>query len=1394
MSSTREGRISPGQTPMPNRVADRRRLCWPELWVLGLVALWIMRATPEYSGCDAQALAGEARKVPAFAPHEVLVRVDPAAAKGMDPAKTVDPFHSADVIAVEPLFPKPPATAKIAGRGALDCWVRVRLAGSLAPAEVAAAWSRLPAVECVQVNHLRRLCSEQGDSLRGEQWNLDEVGWTEPLSGVPTRVLIGVIDSGIDLQHPDLRGQIWRNLAEVNGIQGVDDDGNGYVDDVNGWDFVDAPDLPGEGDYMERDADPSDESGHGTHVAGIIAARAGNGIGIAGIAPNAQLMVLRAGFNLDGQGYLEDDDLAAALVYAVENGARVVNMSWGDPAYSPLLEDAIRYAWSHGVLLAAAAGNEAAPAAFYPARFSETIAVAATGRKGVPTSFTNWGPSMDLGAPGAWIWSTVPGGRYAQRSGTSMAAAHVSGAAARLLLRRPELSPEEVRAVLALGAASPGASPWSPVTGAGVVQLGGHGAGACALRIACPAADSILADEVEVEVLAQGITEWELAWGHGELPSEWHVLARAGDGEDAAVVWNLAELKAGSYAIRVSAQHGGRILVDQVPLRLAEKAPVVVSAALRRALKAGAWIHLLQWSTDVAANGNVRLCQSGHTVHQVRGEPLRRNQQVEFPAGLEAGVYKVELQTMAGDVRGPWRPMGEIRVRGGPVLESRPVRGSMPAGYPMPAIVDLNQDGWPDLGVMPSAGSRYSSPRFYTYGPAGANLAYTALRLFIPWAAPDVNGDGRPELLAVDARRVRLLTAEGVGQYPERLMWEQTGVWGGETADLDGDGLDELYLRADQGSRFLVYAMDAGKQIEQVAALVNPTAHAGGDDALGIRQVTGDFDGDGRGELLAGDGDGDLFVFETAGVGAYHVSWEQRAGDLASDARTVGGGADLDGDGRIEFVVARLHAEPYRVHEAFWEVEVYQPLGDNEFGVEWSAEIRGGIATGNGIAVLDHDNNGTVEWALAVVPDLYLFRSTGIDKYEPLWHTRVGPTYRPAVGDWDQDGQVELAARLDSVIRVFGRTVAGLPAPGRFAGYPRDAGCVVLAWDPVRGATGYRLWRDGEVLARHQDEVRYLDQNVEEEESYTYSVAAVDTAGQRVGERSGGIVVRPAPAPRLVAVERVGLRTLALHFSAPMCLGPADLHGIQVSASLGRPRSLMADQGGRRALLGFGEPLPDQGQGWIEMGGARAATGAPLAADGRRLDFALTPATEVVRALAAEVLSPERIQVNFSGPVALPEEPATRIHFEPAGISVQSVSVQDTIAWIELNTATPLLPVGRTYRLQLAGWETPTGGSVFGDLELRLAAASLEDVQVFPNPYCPEQGVLHFTHLPAAARVQIHDVSGGLVRALDEEDGDGGLIWDGRNGAGRRVGSGIYHYMVIAGTGSVRGRLAVVRQ
>ena len=280
--------------------------------------------------------------------------------------------------------------------------------------------------------------TDDADIDAAESWDIEQG---------QEQVVIAIIDTGVDYTHEDLAANIWQNQGEIP-ENGIDDDGNGYIDDTIGWDFVDASGGAEGEDFVMPDNDPMDRHGHGTHVAGIAGAVANNDIGIAGVAWNCKLMPVRAGYKTSsGDGVLESDDAAQAIIYAAESGAKVVNLSWGDYQRSNLIEDAMTYATNKGALVCAAAGNENSNSLIYPAVSENTavLAIGATDSHDLKASFSNYGDWVHVSAPGVSIYSAYLNNSYRQISGTSMSTPHVAGVAALLFSYFPDLSPIEAK-------------------------------------------------------------------------------------------------------------------------------------------------------------------------------------------------------------------------------------------------------------------------------------------------------------------------------------------------------------------------------------------------------------------------------------------------------------------------------------------------------------------------------------------------------------------------------------------------------------------------------------------------------------------------------------------------------------------------------------------------------------------------------------------------------------------------------------------------------------------------------------------------------------------------------------------------------------------------------------
>lgn len=352
------------------------------------------------------------------------------------------------------------------------------LAVAVPQGEEAATAARLAGRGDVAYAELDYIASAQvvpNDSNYGKQWGLEQIGapqaW-EVTTGA-SDIVIAVVDSGIDLEHEDLEAKVWRNTGEI-AFNGKDDDGNGYVDDVEGWHFYT---NGAGGDWLV-----SDDNGHGTHVSGIAAAATNNGKGVAGVAWDSPIMTVKV-LGSDATGPYSS--IAAGIIYAVDNGARIINLSLGGESFSQTLCNAVTTATSKGRIVVAASGNDG-PAILYPAMCPGALAVAATDASDEHASFSNAGSRIDLAAPGVNIWSTwyaslLHLGTYASRGGTSQAAPFVSGAAALVWSRWPGLTAGGVKAQLLATAKDVGQPGKDDETGWGRLDV--------AAAVAAPAPD-----------------------------------------------------------------------------------------------------------------------------------------------------------------------------------------------------------------------------------------------------------------------------------------------------------------------------------------------------------------------------------------------------------------------------------------------------------------------------------------------------------------------------------------------------------------------------------------------------------------------------------------------------------------------------------------------------------------------------------------------------------------------------------------------------------------------------------------------------------------------------------------------------------------------------------------
>ena len=320
--------------------------------------------------------------------------------------------------------------------------LKVRIPERLSTVMVARELERDSNLEYAEPVYVRRLLEVPNDPRYSEQHYLPQIHAPEAwdVQKGDSTIVIAIVDNGTDYTHNDLAINVWTNKLEASGVPGVDDDGNGFVDDIHGWDF-------GDDDADPINAPSGRAYGHGTHCAGIACAVTNNAIGVAGVSWNCRFMPVKVCEDRDPWSTTNSYE---GIIYAVDNGADIISNSWGGHIYSRWEQEVINYAYSKGVIVVCAAGNDYGEFPMYPASYQYAISVASVRKDDVKPYYSSYGPWVDLSAPGGaagagyGILSTVPGNEYDYSRGTSKACPVVAAVCGLVKSRHPDWDYDQI--------------------------------------------------------------------------------------------------------------------------------------------------------------------------------------------------------------------------------------------------------------------------------------------------------------------------------------------------------------------------------------------------------------------------------------------------------------------------------------------------------------------------------------------------------------------------------------------------------------------------------------------------------------------------------------------------------------------------------------------------------------------------------------------------------------------------------------------------------------------------------------------------------------------------------------------------------------------------------------
>ncbi len=1343
----------------------------------------------------------------------------------------------------------------------------LRTADAAAFERLRARWAAAPGVRYAQPNHAytldgfserwtesiggqRSAVSGRSDPLLDSLSHLDVIRAREAwaiTTGEPG-VRVGVIDTGFFLEHPDLAGQFWVNPGEdLNGngrvdpsdFNGEDDDQNGYVDDLKGYDFVDRPEEVRPGDFSQPDpdasADPETGSGHGTAVAGILGAALGNGEGIAGVAPGVRLVPLRA-FGGDGRGY--DSDIAAAIVYAAEMGLDVVNLSFGDVYFSPIMEEAIAYAVSRGVVVVASAGNSANNEPHYPSDYEDVISVAwlnAGGERGA-VSFAGFGPGVDLGAPGSGIFTTLLPRDFSAAAeadlygfygaGSSYAAPMVAGAAALLRSLDGSLSPASIRSILVSSAVDIEGEGWDQRTGGGRLDV------ASALAQALPGRVEILSPENDggaapgrVPVVGTAVNpafeSFSVYYAAGYDEEAWTRIAGPAGRQiwqDTLAVWEAENLPDTTYTLRLAVKlRTGGTVEKQQRFYLDGTAPEIDLRFLQSGLVEGRPGVVADLSTDDLTQVVLRIRRGGRT-ETVRSDRRARRHGLAWSPGEggTGGLFQVEVvaTNASGLVTTLERSVDVPPDRANTALFASESTG-IPYGYLLPEATDFDGDGLLELTLnrFGKGGALGDTIATYEWAENSFQEAHALSSNTFPRDVGDTDGDGRQELLTSVRQGTFLIAAPSAGAYPGAEAFRSTTLGGALLDDLDGDGRGAIIGHED-ATEWVVLENQGGRFVE-TARLENPTGVQPGapvapNDFERLEALAGDFDGDGRRGLLVGDLDGDWILYESTGTGdAFRVAWTYETARYNAGARFAQG--DFDGDGTEEFVTytdpfkgnlrplegVRFEQEPPIGLYYFWDAS-----GDDTYELVETLPIAGSLSTDGALAAADVDGDGRDELALVHPPYLYLLSYDAADGWQVRYRHRGARSRALTTADFDADGRPEIiasdgAGRLQRF--VFRPDAARTPPPRWVEAVALGPAQVRLRWR-APGA-------DSVVVFSGPPEAGTLDRigAAQGDSSFVAATGEVRRYVLRAWEAgraspfSEPRVVRPRAPATVAEIAYPDTNAVKLVFTE--ALAPSTRAEQFALEEAGAPEVLLLAENGRAAVLRF-ERVPAGRGGVLRWTGVRDAGGLPVGQTEAEVRF---PASEEGTLIVAGWAVPDAqtVTLTFSAPLdaSSAEDPAN-YRLRPAGrIAAVERSAEDPARVTVRIAGVRLGATGRDDALTVLRMRSADGQTLAPEgwaVRLARPAESLAGVYVYPNPHHAGRhgGPVRVAGLPAGARVEIVSVQGTLVHEIEsaEVGRNGGAAWDLTDRQGRRVPPGVYLVRVEApDEAPVLKKVAVIR-
>jgi len=1297
-------------------------------------------------------------------------------------------------------------------------------------------------IELIEPNYQYKIEQEStkpNDPRYYEQWALESLGaelaWKKA-SGKD--IIIGVIDTGLEWEHEDLQNNVWINVGEdinssgrfepwpsdetrdgVSGdLNGIDEDRNGIVDDIIGYDFVNQK-TANIGDWNTFDPIPIDEQGHGTLVSGVIAAEKNNNKGIVGLAYDSKIMVLRC-FDITGHG--NADNVATAIIYGVLNGVKVFNLSFGEKYNSSLMEDAVNFAVESGCIVVASAGNEGSDDPHYPSDYEGVISVGYSNKQNKRDNFSNYGSRLDLLAPGSYILTTSFLGDYRTTSGSSLAAPYVSALAAMMLESNPELNPFELSSIINLSADDYGAPGWDEFYGSGILNVNKalEYTALSKINLISPkneeTFDRTKTDSINIigNIIVPLIDNYRLEIGESYNPDEWTELETSESQvlNDTIYKLDITSLRDSSYTFRILINLRNKGTIEKrVRFNIVSDTSnlKIVSVKSLPAYLNEKKIIVLAVETNHPSVISVKINHPTDSSSESFTDMMTKSKYHVVPIDdyLIPGIQYDCIVSASPDVLSKSRITKNIRISvnddvfsGDKFIKKK---YTTDLTYIYNKVTDFNKNGRPEYAVNNLSYGIWSGTEIYEFDD-GLVKKDSITQIRIPVGIGDSNGDGLDELFTRNVGSSVLFQPlnQNSSVFSSILYADTTSgnFFAGEMYDYTDDGREELIAYSDTAVYIISY-IEGKHDIIASAMLEGDLKRIG--TAPGL--VCGDFDGDGNHELAFGNERGNLFIFEFKN-NSLDLEYSNTVNYSYSPQYMTK--TDINNDGIFEIAILNFGTFPLFDRsvnaEPVWSMKILKSVSPNSysyiFGEYFYGVKQGGTSSGvffrNGIS---SGNIGTGADAVMVspFPNFYTFVWNNSNKMEPFWHYPNSFANSAIVYDFDDNDINEFGFSTGRATEFFeySRNHNKPNSPSEFEGWSISANEVLLQWketakDGNEKAEKYYLFageeKDGFINIIKSAETENLSFTFEEvtpEKYYWFGISSVSTS-DIVSDTTLTKVFHHPPLI-IKSAEQINQRRIKFTFSGIVPEFIPESGKFYVSS----PDEIFAVSLARyndSSFIAYWENPITPGTTEFTILSFRDYYNAPTQKNTIVIDIQKDlPIPEELYLKNIKVISALELELAYSEPIDINDGVILENYsLKPLGEIEYIIPINEASSVkIFLDKDSPIGPRGKNYTLTVENVKAQSGKKITegagNSLTFTFFTNSLDNSYIYPNPVkIGDMSPIYFANLTYQAEVFIYTLDGIELRKLTESDGNGGVEWDGRDETGNFLESGIYLFNV----------------